>query len=229
MTKLINMLYYMYNSKGVIMLEQVLSKVLDLPHISNAKGAHESAVESILEQAGLDLATIEQLGISKKAIRTASVSQTVKPNIFVPQPCGSQSFPDFIVSDSSGKIFYIECKSSKDDKIVWNSGFPKKEAIYIVSSGKQNIQSVVLGEDIWDEEEERLAFEAFSEMKKIQEQYYAKLKSIGSKLRPYCREMYNDSNKIAGHEDREQRIQRVYDSIRGDVNGQSIKDIRRVL
>lgn len=199
----------MYNSKGGIMIDKALRKILKLPHISNAgQNLHEEAVMKEFVSVGLKETTVEELGLTKKQVKSCTITKKVKPNIFVSQPCGSQSFPDFIISDKNGTVHYIECKSSKQDKIIWNSGFPKDHGIYIHSSGRHNKQSIVMGSDLWDSEDSKLLFEAFSKMKEIEKEYKKKLKS--SSLSPYCREMFNDNGKISGHPERGQRIKRVF-------------------
>ena len=218
----------MYNSDGGIMLHNVLNEILNLPHFSNAKGEHETKIQDLLISGGFSSSTIEEQGLRKKDIRKCLVDNNIQPNVFIAQPCGSQSFPDFIVSDENGVVRYIECKSSKDDKIVWNSGRPKSDAIYIVSSGKHNKQTLVLGSDLWDDTEYQLVLEAFEKMKEIQKKYYALLKNMGSKLRPYCREMFNDGYKIYGHKDRELRVQKVFNSLK-ENSGEFIRDIKAVL
>jgi hypothetical protein len=200
------------------MIDKVLRNILKLPHISNAGvHAHEAAVEKELISFGFKKSTKESLNLDAEQIKTCTITKKIVPHTYVWQPCGSQSFPDFIVSDANGNVHYIECKSSKADKITWNSGYPKNKAIYIHSSGKYNKQSIVVGEDLWDSDDAKLLFECFEKMKKIEKQYKTKLKN--SNLSPYCREMYNDNGKIAGHPDRGQRIKRVFDFLAGVRDG----------
>jgi len=192
------------------MIDKLLRNIIKLPHISNAgANAHEAAIEKELISLGFNKASKEELGLSAKEIKTCTVDKKITPNTYVWQPCGSQSFPDFIISDINGNVHYIECKSSKEDKITWNSGFPKDKAIYIHSSGKHNKQSIVMGKDLWDKDDAKILFEGFAQMKKIEKMLKTKLKN--SNLSAYCREMYNDNGKIAGHPDRGQRIKRVFD------------------
>ena len=199
------------------MIDKALRNILKLPHISNAGiHAHEVAVEKELISLGFNKSTKEDLGLNSKQIKTCTIDVKIAPFTYVWQPCGSQSFPDFIVSDANGIVHYIECKSSKDDKITWNSGFPKDKAIYIHSSGKHNKQSLVMGEDLWNKDDTQLLFECFAKMKKLEEEYKIKLKD--SDLSPYCREMYNDNGKIAGHPDREERIEKVFNFLKESIN-----------
>ena len=201
------------------MMESFLKEVQKQPYFSNGSGRlHEKNIERLLIKNGFVQSTIEDCDITKKdtkEIKNASLSKKIQPCMFVAQPCSSQSFPDFIVSDETGRVFYVECKSSKKtDRITWNSGKPKKDAIYVFSSGRNNAQTFVMGGDFWTEETTELADEAFERMRAIQDEYAAKLKDKGSNVFPYCRKMYNDSQLVYGHEDRLKREQAVFDYVR---------------
>lgn len=200
------------------MMESFLKEVQKQPYFSNGSGRpHEKNIERLLIKNGFVQSTIEDCDITKKdikEIKNASLSKKIQPCMFVAQPCSSQSFPDFIVSDETGRVFYVECKSSKSDKITWNSGKPKADGIYIFSCGKKNAQTVVKGDAFWTDEEHELLAEAFRLMKVIQDEYAAKLKDKGSNVLPYCRKMYNDSQLVYGHEDRLNREQAVFDYVR---------------
>jgi hypothetical protein len=74
------------------------------------------------------------------------------PGSFISQPCGSQNFPDFLICDYSGKFVIIEAKSGNGVCPAWNGGLPKKDAIYIFSSGKYNKTTVFLGQDVMTDE-----------------------------------------------------------------------------
>ncbi len=208
-----------YNTKtqwgSKMKLQKFLEEVLRQKHVSNAKGLHEKQVERLLKKHGFKKSTIGKQKLTKQVIRNTEVAKKIKPCVFISQPCGSQSFPDFLVSDEAGRVFYLECKSSKHDKVLWNSGKPKAAGIYIVSSGKHDAQTIVKGDCFWPEKEAGLMFEAFRLMKEIQSEYQAKLKALGSKLSPYCREMYQDTEKVCGHPDRLKRIEIVFDYIGG--------------
>ena len=53
------------------------------------------------------------------------------------------------VTDIVLNVKSLALKSSSDDKITWNSGYPHPGYIYLFSSGKHNSQTVFLGEDAW--------------------------------------------------------------------------------
>ena len=55
---------------------------------------------------------------------------------FISQPCGKNNSPDFIVKDNKGDLFFLECKSVKGGTPMYNSGVPKSDYIYILTSEK---------------------------------------------------------------------------------------------
>jgi len=203
------------------MMENFLKEVKKQPYFSNCNSSgrlHEKNIERLLIKNGFVQSTIEDCDITKKdikEIKNASLSKKIQPCMFVAQPCSSQSFPDFIVSDETGRVFYVECKSNKrGDKITWNSGKPKKGAIYVFSCGRNNAQTFVMGEEFWTDEEREIMAEAFRQMKVIEKKFKALLKDKESMVSPYCREMHQDSQLVYGHDDRLKREQAVFDYVR---------------
>ena len=191
----------------------ILNTIKTFTHTSNASGKHEKQIAQLLKNNGYSETTIENLKLEKQLIRDTKYNKTSRKMWYIPQPCGSQSFPDFIVGDKSGQIYYLECKSSKADKIVWNSGMPKDKAIYIFSSGKHNKQTFCMGSDLWSKEEKELQIE----IRKLIEETYRPLKNPKHKVEYYVRHMHQDKKPVYGHEDREQREKKVHDFIRGDT------------
>lgn len=74
----------------------------------------------------------------------------MNPGEFIRQPCGSQSFPDFLICDFSGTFVLVEAKSGGGVVPAWNDSLVKEEAVYIFSSGKYNQTTVFLGRDVLD-------------------------------------------------------------------------------
>jgi len=91
----------------------------------------------------------------------------MNPGEFIRQPCGSQSFPDFLVRDFSGTFVLIEAKSGRGAVPAWNDSYPKPNAIYVFSSGSYNQTTVFLGGDVLDPETEQSLREARQEMQDV--------------------------------------------------------------
>lgn len=88
---------------------------------------------------------IEDPAERQKAI--ASLVQGMAVGTFFRQPCGGQSFPDFLVRDFSGTFVVIEAKSGKKGTPTWNDSIPRNGCIYIMSSEKYSGSTFFLGED----------------------------------------------------------------------------------
>ena len=185
---------------------KILNAVRKLKHTSNIHGNHEKQIERLLVNNCYEKKTIEQLSLEKKLIRSTEYYKSDSTMWYVPQPCGSQRFPDFIVGDKLGNIFYLECKSSKNDHILWNSGMPKPRAIYVFSSGKHNAQTIVMGGDIWSKEELQLQ----QKIRKLIDETYKSYKNKDHGVHYYGRHMHNDMRPIYGNDNRTKRESRVY-------------------
>ena len=185
---------------------KILNEVRKCQHVSNQYGKHEKQIEKLLIDNCYTKITLEQLGFEKKLVKETKYDNSSSKMWYVPQPCGSQSFPDFIVGDKYGNVFYLECKSNKNDHIVWNSGMPKAKGIYIFSSGKYNKQTIVMGSDLWTKEEMDLQLK----IRKLIEETYKPLKNSDHKVEYYGRHMHQDKKSVYGHKERTKRESKVY-------------------
>jgi hypothetical protein len=105
---------------------------------------------------------------------------------FITQPCGSNSFPDFLIRDFDGRFILLEAKSGKkqegkdqkDDATtgapMWNDNLPKHGAIYVYSNEKNNKTTVALGEDVIDQE----VIDLRAQYNRDQELVYQKYKKL---------------------------------------------------
>jgi hypothetical protein len=64
--------------------------------------------------------------------------------LFIEQPFGSQSAPDFIIC-VDGYILWVECKSGSG-KITWNTGYPKTDILFVFSCKKKNTTNIFFGQ-----------------------------------------------------------------------------------
>ncbi len=131
-----------------------LQKAIESKHVSNTSKQHEQWFANILKSFGAVEKTLD-VGISTEEIRNQLTStgrwdsvSSVPDFFYIPQPLGSQNTPDFLVYEK-GHLFYVELKSSKDEKITWNGGYPHDGYIYLFSTGKHDAQTVFMGEDAW--------------------------------------------------------------------------------
>ena len=107
---------------------------------------------------------------SNRQIEIAKLVPEMNPGEFIRQPCGSQSFPDFLVRDFSGTFVLIEAKSGNGRVPAWNDSLVKKDAIYIFSSGFYNQTTVFLGQDVLDSAREKILANAHENIRRIVEE-----------------------------------------------------------
>ena len=114
---------------------------------------------------------------------------------FIAQPCGSNSFPDFLIRDFDGRFFPLEAKSGKkqdnketlDDATtaapMWNDNLPKHGAIYVYSNEKNNKTTVALGKDLIDKEVIEIRKEMDRDTALLVESYKARIRAADKKRR----------------------------------------------
>lgn len=78
---------------------------------------------------------------------------------FIRQPFGSQNKPDFLLFRKQKDHIHwvcLECKSSKNDRPMWNDSYPSTGFVYLFTRyGKINDSTFFLGEHVIDEETEK--------------------------------------------------------------------------
>ena len=111
------------------------------------------------------------------------------------QPRGSQDFPDFVITDFT-KDINIECKTSKDGKIVWNSGLAHENMILVFGSptDKRNDLTFFLGKERMPSDTIREKFKMWikEKRKKLQNDFETDFDELSKMCSLYLREMLND-------------------------------------
>lgn len=123
------------------------------------------------------------------------------------QPNNTQQWPDFLVVYKQRGIG-IEVKSSKQDQIVWNSGLPRMNGIYIYNGGlatQDNIPNTTyfLGQHVLTVMEQKLLSDAREASHKISHLYNDLLNT--SRWSLYARPMFNYAGRFLANEGRVQR------------------------
>jgi len=181
----------------------LLNKLYDLKYSKNTfkEKKHEKSVKKIIESFGLtETKNNDEITILKnKDNKNKSVDELVGRFIFLEQPFGSQQCPDFIVC-INGFIIWIECKSGKN-KITWNSGYPRKDILYVFTCKKNNTTTIFLGSQTeicqtFPNLEEKL--ESFDkEIKKLAKEKFEKEFGNLSLYEIYIRKMLIDKTKYS--------------------------------
>ena len=111
------------------------------------------------------------------------------------QPRGPQDFPDFVITDFTNDI-NIECKTSKDGKIVWNSGLAHENMILVFGSptDKRNDLTFFLGKERMPSDTIREKFKMWikEKRKKLQNDFETDFDDLSKMCSLYLREMIND-------------------------------------
>jgi hypothetical protein len=175
-------------------MKKVLKEILQMPYFQNYAASsghvhnvakHEDAVEDILIKHQLQK---WETSVAKE-IRDGWLRGENDPlpdNCYIPQPCGTHDSPDFIVK-KDGKLYFLECKSVKGRTPKYNSGVPKDNYIYILTSGSQDATTVYLGGDILPRHQARLISEHIEEARQRDKELNAKLSALDHGLSYYTR------------------------------------------
>lgn len=124
------------------------STVLKFAENSFTSKNHEESVRSVIETSGF----------------RNNHTKILSHSDYTYQPNGSQNPPDFSLN-YRGKIYNIECKSSKKiKKPMWNCSIPDKDTLYIFSIPDSNI--LFFGDWIIDEKS-RMEMESYIEESKL--------------------------------------------------------------
>lgn len=136
--------------------------------------------------------------------------------LLIRQPNDTQQWPDILIIYRKRGI-NIEVKSSRQDHIVWNSGLPRKNSIYIYNGGLKQGNNAspkttfFLGQHIINDMEQEILYKASDENHKISKEYNDKLMESGWSL--YARPMFNYVGKFLSHENRVKREKEVKEFI----------------
>lgn len=135
--------------------------------------------------------------------------------LLIRQPNNTQMWPDILIVYKRRGLG-IEVKSSKYDQIVWNSGLPRRNGIYIYNGGLFSENETAnttyfLGQHILRPIEQKHLQEAREANHKISRVYNDLLST--SKWSLYARPMFNYTGRFLADEHRVQRETNVLDFI----------------
>ncbi len=187
-------------------MRKILEDIKTMPYYKNyaaASGAvhnvakHEDAVEDKLKKHGLSY--LQKGGIKQKqrdAWLNDADHSSMPDNSYISQPCGTHNSPDFIVK-VDGDLHFIECKSAKGNKPMYNSGIPKEKYIYVFCSEKHDETTIYRGAHVCSPEVYEMLQECIREHRKIDEKYNAMLINENSVLQHYTRPMIMHNQNAA--------------------------------
>lgn len=178
-------------------LHLTIQNILNMPYFKNehvrsgvTKIGHEEAVAQKFSESGfISFEFNDKPKLIKKTLKTwaefgnddilLKIFADMPHGSFILQPAGTQSFPDILLRDFSGKFVSIECKStSKSVTPMWNDNVPQPNTIYVFSTGKfkENSTTVFLGKDVISAETLKLLKEQEKAMNALAKSFEEKLK-----------------------------------------------------
>lgn len=125
--------------------------------------------------------------------------------LIVDKPNGSQQWPDLmVVFNNVG--YPVEVKSTKTDIILWNSGLPRHDSLYVYNCYGKSKTTVFLGQDAINQEEIDVLLE-FSEQTK-------RYNTRGNRWSYYVRDMFGSSQKFFEVDKDQKTYEKIAENIR---------------
>ena len=177
-------------------MKKVLKDILELPYYQNYAASsghvhnvakHEDAVEDVLVRHGLKKQDVT-VPVKTRDGWLKGENNPLPDNCYISQPCGTHNSPDFIVK-KGGKLYFLECKSVKGGTPMYNSGIPKDNYIYILTSKDHDGTTIYRGKDVLPDYQARLIHEHVDAARKRDAKLNAKLKANGHGISYYTRPM----------------------------------------
>ncbi len=126
--------------------------------------------------------------------------------IIVDKPNGSQKWPDLLVI-FQGIGLPIEIKSAKQDVILWNSGLPRPDSLYIYNCYGKSKTTCFLGQHAINEDELNFLVERAAYARTFNE------KHSGKKWAYYVRDMFNSNQSFFESKDSKLRCEKYQQKI----------------
>jgi len=151
----------------------------------NNNSTHEKAVEGVLvkhgfvswEPKGDDVPDAKN--VYKSWIDNPSLAIAMPYMTYIPQPCGTQDSPDFVVKFAKNIVLGIECKSSSKAKAPqYNSGGIKRNYIYIFCSKTVNKTTIYVGGDLMTRDQQKLIDELIIKQRELAAEYNKKIDEL---------------------------------------------------
>ena len=156
---------------------------------------HENETENILQKNGFKKSSLKK--ITKKQRDKALAGGDIpllREGEYIAQPTNKNDSPDFIVR-YKGKLYFLECKSSKGLQPTYNGGRPKERYIYIFTSRNVNKTTIYYGRDVLNNEVRDLYDEFLLKNKENYKVFKSKLSLVDNSrgFDYYERHMYTQS------------------------------------
>lgn len=203
-----------------INMKEIFKRIINLPWAQGSE--FENNIENILKAKGLNkFAPTKQWkkynNWEYNLINNKDQLKNLIPNNnFICQPFGTQQNPDFIIHVNN-KIAFLEAKSCKEKKPMYNSGGIHHSYIYAFCSKNTNKTTLYKGSDIITQEQKKLIEEHIRKARTRDEELNKKLHELDSNNRGVCfytRPMIQqrgNNTDYFNHENRDKCEQNVMD------------------
>jgi len=214
--------------------QKIHKQLKELPYFRNYQAvsgsvhnvsSHEDAVEDVLINNKLIAGDFKQIAqkqgfssviVFRDALLQGDFTDSIPNNTYYSQPTGTHNSPDFIFK-ANDKIFFVECKSGKSNKPMYNGGLPKIGYIYLFCSQKSGKTTMFLGEDIVNDKQRQVIDEFITESDKRVVALNKKLSLLDSQKRGiqyYQRHMWQQGGTAKytdyfSHENKDSSEQKV--------------------
>lgn len=126
--------------------------------------------------------------------------------LIVDKPNGSQKWPDLLVI-YQGIGLPIEIKSAKQDVILWNSGLPRPDSLYIYNCYGKSKTTCFLGQHAINEDELNFLVDRSAIAAKINERHGC------NKWSYYVRDMFNSNQSFFESKDSKNKCEKYQEKI----------------
>jgi len=170
-------------------MRKIMKKILALPYSQGC--IFEKNIENIIQETGLNKFNItDQWKKNNNWVYNLinnkdQIKNLIPNNNFICQPFGIQQNPDFIIH-SNNKMTYLEAKSCKGKKPMYNSGGIHHSYIYAFCSKKTNKTTLYKGSDIITQEQNKLIEQHIRKARILDEELNKKLDELDSNNRGVC-------------------------------------------
>ena len=128
-----------------------LEEIKSSPYIDNKDSNHEKKIIEILEKHGFKKHILNEKLNKEETLKwldKPSLSEEVPELSYIYQPFGSKNNPDFIIKIHNEFVMFLEAKSAKKDKPLYNSGSVHSNYFYALCSQKYNKTTIYKGSSI---------------------------------------------------------------------------------
>ena len=207
-----------YNKYSISILDKIFNSINKEENEKiignkNKEQPYELLIKNILDENCIEKKTFISnnsivIDDNKKISITVSITDSKKYKynniVYEYQPNGSQKPPDFIICcfdkdkneiNNNYKTIKIECKSSKNDKPIWNCSIPDEDTIYVFYNTHKKLVYIFNGDEIISKEKKSEIIKFNDDIKKLCNEFN-KTALSNTNMSFYPRQMINQTKTM---------------------------------